>query len=82
MKELEKEIMSRLRVPTTKAGRLASIVETIRHTDGVHVQKLLGLFSYKFGLKRKTIVGYFKDLERADMIKIDRLNRVHLTSKK
>ena len=69
---LEHEIKDRLgEIPKTREGRMASILATIEaHPEGLHLQNLMDLFSFRFNITRNKIVEYFKELERIQKIRV------------
>ena len=68
----EKEIKEKLnRIPKTREGRMASILATIRsRPEGLNIQDSINLFSVNFGVTRQKVIEYYKQMDRARLIKV------------
>jgi len=72
-------------MPTTRRERQNAIWEIIvrgeeRH-GGYNLQSLISKLSVSWGMKRKTVAGYFESMQRAGFIYVDRALKVRLLKK-
>jgi len=78
-KDIKPKVKERLnQVPKSREGRMAAIIATIEaHPEGLNLTAIINRFTEFFGMRRKTVAGYFKELSRIGMIHVKRNMKVY-----